>query len=259
MVMNRTALLLVLWTMFALLPAPVQGQAEEAWGSQFQEANAAYEAGEFEEALAQYETLLQETRHFSSEFNAGNAAFKLGELGTARLHYERAKIMDPSSEELQANLALVESKIVDRITGIPSLGLKDWLVSWVGPGKLRGWLIWGLIWWSLAWGLWMYRWRRARPDSKSTLAFLGGACLALGVLGLVASSASLERMKSPERLVVMEDRIDVLSTPSSTGTVLFQLHEGAAARVLSQTNGWKEIQLDNGNVGWVSEAFTVDV
>ena len=25
------------------------------------------------------------------------------------------------------------------------------------------------------------------------------------------------------------------------------------------TNGWKEIQLDNGNVGWVSEAFTVDV
>ena len=128
MVMNRTALLLVLCAMFAVLPAPVQGQSEEAWGSQFQEANSAYEAGEFEEALAQYETLLQETRHFSSEFNAGNAAFKLGELGTARLHYERAKIMDPSNEELQANLALVESKIVDRITGIPSLGLKDWLV-----------------------------------------------------------------------------------------------------------------------------------
>ena len=257
--MNRISPLLFVWTVFTVAPTPALGQDEEIWHSQFQGANAAYEAGEFEEALAQYETLLQETRHFSSEFNAGNAAFKLGELGVARLHYERANIMDPSDEELQANLAFVESKIVDRITGIPSLGLKDWLVSWVGAGKLRGWLIWGLIWWSLAWGLWMYRWRSARPDSKSTLGFLGGSCLALGVLGLVASSASLERMKSPERLVIMEDRIDVLSTPSNTGTVLFQLHEGAAARVLSKTSGWKEIQLDNGNVGWVSKAFTEDV
>jgi SH3-like domain-containing protein len=57
----------------------------------------------------------------------------------------------------------------------------------------------------------------------------------------------------------MVDRVDVHSTPSTEGTVLFQLHEGARACILDARNGWKEIQLDNGNVGWVSDEATEDV
>ena len=46
----------------------------------------------------------------------------------------------------------------------------------------------------------------------------------------------------------MSDRVDVTSSPSASGTVLFQLHEGTRACILDRTSGWTEVELDNGNV-----------
>ena len=228
-------------------------------GVAFEAANAAYEAGEYDDALMRYESLLETHRHFESEFNAGNAAFKLGAWGRARLHYERAKLLDPSNEHLQANLALLESKIVDRITAIPKLGLTSWLSSWVGPGMLTGWVCWTLLWWSLSWVLWMVRWRKTSQDSRNTIGFLAFASLILGLIGLGCVRESNARTESARQLVVMSERVDVTSSPSAAGTVLFQLHEGTCAFILDRTPGWTEVELDNGNVGWIPESATEDV
>ena len=126
----------------------------------FEAANEAYETGNHQLALETYESILENHRHFESEFNAGNAAFKLGEFGKARVHYERAKLLDASNDNLQANIALLEAKIVDRITPVPNLGLGTWLSTWVGPGQLVGWVVWSLLWWTTAWALWALRWKR---------------------------------------------------------------------------------------------------
>lgn len=225
----------------------------------FDSANATYERGDFAVALEQYEGILTSHRHFETEFNAGNAAFKLGELGRARLHYERAALLQPTNEHLEANLGLLKSKVVDRITPIPQLGLSNWLSSWVGPGRVRGWVLWALFWWTAAWGLWGWRWRKSSRDSRTTLAFFGVASLFLGIVGLWGARESNLRAQTPSQLVVMDDRVDVLSTPSSGGTVLFQLHEGARACILDRSAGWAEIQLDNGNVGWIPTSATEDV
>lgn len=225
----------------------------------FEAANAAYEAGAYEDALSRYEAILERHRHFESEFNAGNAAYKLGEWGRARLHYERAKLLDASNEHLQANLALLQSKIVDRITVIPKLGLSSWLSSWVGPGRLAGWLGWTLLWWSASWVLWMVRWRKANRDSRNTVAFLAAASLLLGLVGLACAKESNAQMESPRQVVIMSERVDVTSSPSASGTVLFQLHEGTRACILDRNAGWTEVELDNGNVGWLPLSATADV
>ena len=71
-------------------PGHAGDPAVENWTLAFEAANDAYEAGQHQDALDQYEALLEEVSHFSSEYNAGNAAYKLSKLGVARLHYERA-------------------------------------------------------------------------------------------------------------------------------------------------------------------------
>ena len=83
--------------------------------------------------------------------------------------------------------------------------------------------------------------------------------MVLGLVGLWAVQESNAQMKSPSQLVIMSDRIDVNSAPSEASTVLFQLHEGAAACLLHDTEGWREIELDNGNVGWISRDAVEDV
>ena len=232
------------------------------WGQpelDFESANAEYEAGNYAEALRGYEEILQQHRHFESEFNAGNAAFKLGQLGVARLHYERAKLLEPFNENLKANLDLLEAKIVDRITPIPNLGLKSWLSTWVGPGQLVGWTLWALFWWTMAWVLWGLRWTKDQPASKTTLTFLGASALVLGIAGIWGMQESNASMQSPQQLVIMVDRVDITSAPSETSTVLFQLHEGTKACILDKTSDWSEIELANGNVGWVPNGAVEDV
>ena len=105
----------------------------------------------------------------------------------------------------------------------------------------------------------MARWRKTRPASRSTVGFLGAGSMALACMGLAGAYVSHKRIQAPQRVVVMVDRTDVRSTPSSSGTVLFQLHEGAAACLLHDTEGWREIELDNGNVGWLPDDAIADV
>ncbi len=250
--MDMKPLLLAASCFLLALTGHASDPTEENWTLAFEAANEAYEAGQHQDALDKYEALLEEVSHFSSEYNAGNAAYKLGKLGVARLHYERASLLDPGHAGLEANMALLESKIVDRIAEVPTLGLKDWLRTWLGAEQLRGWLLWALACWCLAWGLWMARWRKTRPASRSTIGFLGAGSMVLACIGLAGAYASHKRIQAPQRVVVMVDRTDVRSTPSSSGTVLFQLHEGAAACLLHDTEGWQEIELNNGNVGWIS-------
>ena len=52
--------------------------------------------------------------------------------------------------------------------------------------------------------------------------------------------------------IIIAPSVTVKSTPNQGGTDLFILHEGR--KVLVKDNGmreWKEIQLEDGNVGWV--------
>ena len=105
----------------------------------------------------------------------------------------------------------------------------------------------------------MWRMRKTEQDSRSTLAFLAIGCMAFGAMGMLGVQKSLNVTQQPSQVVVMTDRQDVLSTPSSAGTVLFQLHEGVRACILERTEGWTEIELDNGNVGWIANEAIVEV
>ena len=130
-------------------------------------------------------------------------------------------------------------------------------VDWTG--QLPGWVVWALVWWTTSWILWAQRWRKTQPESKATMTFLAAASLLLGLGGLWAVQACNAQMKTPGQLVIMADRVDVTSAPSESGTVLFQLHEGTRACILDRSLGWTEVELDNGNVGWIPMEATEDV
>jgi tetratricopeptide (TPR) repeat protein len=81
----------------------------------FEQANAAYADGRYEDAAAGYEALLAEAPDATLYYNLGNARYKQGELAQAILNYERALRLRPSYRDAQYNLKFAQSKITDNI------------------------------------------------------------------------------------------------------------------------------------------------
>ena len=65
----------------------------------FQNANQAYQAGNFPLAVEQYETILRGGKLFSKElyYNVGNGYFRMNQIGRAILNYERAARLAPTA------------------------------------------------------------------------------------------------------------------------------------------------------------------
>ena len=72
------------------------------------------------------------------------------------------------------------------------------------------------------------------------------------VIANVFASNQKEKILNHNTAIIMAPSVTVKSTPNETGTDLFILHEGRKVMIKDNTmREWKEIQLEDGNAGWV--------
>jgi SH3-like domain-containing protein len=68
----------------------------------------------------------------------------------------------------------------------------------------------------------------------------------------VFASSQKGKAQSHSTAIIMAPSVTVKSTPNEGGTDLFILHEGRKVNIKDNTmRDWKEIQLEDGNAGWV--------
>ena len=109
------------WLMAFTLVAGIAGavHADAEAQKTFEDANQAYEKGQFDEALTRYEALAQ--RGFGGTalyYNLGNVHYRHGERGRAILWYERAARLAPRDSDVRFNLSLARSHIKSEGEGI---------------------------------------------------------------------------------------------------------------------------------------------
>ena len=80
-----------------------------------------------------------------------------------------------------------------------------------------------------------------------------GVCtLILAVLFHIFAYQQQQKLLVRTHAIVMSSSLTVKSTPSTSGTDLFVLHEGTKVEITDDTmKDWKEIRLADGKVGWV--------
>lgn len=220
--------------------------------SLFYSANKAYEAGNFEEALSIYDSIASVHSSFELHFNAGNAAYRAGKLGKSILHYERAKRIAPSNDDLLVNLAIANAKVVDRITELPSLGVEDLWGALTSTNHLNTWAWVALVFQFLGFGLlagWLFS---SSAAVKRTLLALGITGIFLGFASYGMSRATWNRVQAATSGVIMEPKVEVKNSPGSSDANAFILHEGTKVQLQQQLGDWYEIRIANGSVGWVS-------
>ena len=59
-------------------------------------------------------------------------------------------------------------------------------------------------------------------------------------------------MTKNESAIIIAPTVTGKSTPDESGTDLFVLHEGTKVRIKNKIGDWFEIQMDDGNTGWIS-------
>ena len=79
-----------------------------------------YQIGNFAQASQFYQQVVSGGYESPTlYYNLGNSYYRLGKIGYAILNYERAQKLAPGDEDIAHNLALANSRIVDKIDNIP--------------------------------------------------------------------------------------------------------------------------------------------
>ena len=225
----------------------------------FHEANEAYAAGDYAAAIAGYESILVDRMHFESEYNLGNAYYKTRDWGSAILHYERAARLSPSNPDVRTNLILANAQIKDRIESLPSNGIRDVWDRIVAPGRFKLWMLIMAFGWILGFGALAWRVWETRLENRRILGTSAAALLILGSVTLFLAWSTSQRIESSKSAIITISETPIRNEPGSNGMTLFMLHEGTKVTVVERQGEHWEVQLANGNTGWISSTDLTEI
>jgi len=248
--MKRYTLLILL--SFAALTMTAQTQNEQ-W---FEQANAAYNAGNYDSAMMFYEQILAtDVESVPLYYNMGNAYYKMREYPMAIYCYEKALKLDPSNDDVRTNLEIANLAIVDKIEPVPQSFI---VKGWNGlKHKLSGdeWAYVSIGAFALLLVA-VYLFLRGRRTGWRKLGFFGGIVVFIVLALSVLFAAQLKQAASKQdQAIVMNPTVTVKSSPNEASIDLFVLHEGTKVTLLDEADGWNKIKIANGSVGWLQADF----
>ncbi len=217
------------------------------------QADSAYANNDFATAVQLYEDILQNGDESAAiYYNLGNSYYKMDNIAKAIVNYERALLLSPGDGDIRFNLELAQSKTVDKVTPMSEMFFITWIRSLTDMQSERGWARTGIIAFLLTIvGLVLFIFGKQVALKKIGFA-AAIVCFLLTILANVFASEQKSQLINHENAVIMAPSVTVKSTPNESGTDLFILHEGHKVKIKDNSmKEWKEIQLEDGNVGWV--------
>lgn len=218
------------------------------------EAEAAYTGENYAKAIELYEQILKEYGE-SAEiyYNLGNAYYKEMKIAPSILNYERALLLDPGDNDIRFNLQMASMRAVDKIEPIGEFFLVKWFNELQDMGSANSWGKLGIICFFLFIGCLLLFFFSRLIKLKKAGFYTGILLLVIVVFSNIFANNQKKEVENRTGAIVISPTITVKSSPSTGGTDLFILHEGTKVTIKSSLGEWNEIELENGNVGWMPQ------
>jgi hypothetical protein len=216
------------------------------------EAEEAYIQEDYAKAIEQYKEILMAYGESAEVYyNLGNAYYKANKIAPAVLYYERALLMDPGDADIRFNLEMARQKTVDKIEPVGDFFLVKWFDSVQNMGSSDSWAKLGIVCFLLLIGclllFFFSRWTRIRKMGF----YLGLLFFVSVIVSNIFARNQKREWVNHTGAIVFSPTVTVKSSPNQSGTDLFILHEGTKVSIKSTLGEWSEIELEDGNVGWM--------
>jgi len=220
--------------------------------AEIDKANKAYMAGFFENSITIYEKIISDGLS-SPElyYNLGNAYFKTNNLPSAILNYERALKYDPGNEDILFNLAVANTRIVDKIEILPELFYIQWWKTLKALLSPDGWAAVAIISFAMLFVL-IAIFLLTRTISGRKLFFVSGILfLIINIISGIIAWQTTTESRQQNTAIVFTPTLPVKSSPDFSSIDLFVIHEGLKVKIIDRIGDWNEIRIANGSKGWV--------
>lgn len=220
--------------------------------SRFQQANELYNAGDFELAISNYESIIESGEHSAAlYFNLGNAHYKLNHIAPSIYYYEKALKLSPNDKEIQNNIAFARNMTIDAIDQTPVFGFAKISKNVTTLLTFDNWAKLSVLFMVLFVVLYLIYYF-SYGSTKKRLAFISAITFLILTFCSVALAFNHYNMvENDQPAIVFAKQSQVKSEPNLRSTESFKLHEGTKVQILDTVNNWKKIKLADGKTGWI--------
>ena len=217
--------------------------------------NAAYQNGNYQNAISDYEKLVNDGYEgVSLYYNLGNAYYKDGKLGYSILYYEKALKLAPNDDDIQHNLAIANSKTIDKINTLPRFFIFQWWESLLSFFSVKGWTYFTYVLFILilaAVGVYFF----IKNPLIQRYSFFGGlVILVLFILSAVMLAINVNRQLNVKNGIIIAQAVSAKLSPDTKSNDAFVIHEGLKVKMEDKVDDWVKVRLKDGKIGWLPQS-----
>lgn len=216
--------------------------------SAYQRANVYYEQAKYDEAIKQYNSILESGLESGNlYYNLGNCYFKKGELGQAILNYEKARRLIPLDKDLESNyeyaISQIQAQAISTKMSLPLRILNNIFEKLTIDGLTI--LLGALFILILASILTAFFFNPFKRNALILTVFLG-LLLITGFAGLREKIALLNKES-----IITAPQADAKFEPMDKATTYFTLYEGMKVKIISTQDTWHKVKRPDTKTGWI--------
>ena len=215
------------------------------------EADSLARASKYVEAIDAYEAVIADGYESAGVYyNLGFCYYCNGQLGKAVLNMERSRRLDPSNDDVDANLKFLATR-TDQLQVVEPVFFQQWWTNLKNAFNSDGWAVVFIILFALSLsgvGCFLF----AESVHLRKVGFF--SAILLFAVAFFTLSFSLQKRSSlldGDEAVVMSSSVNMNTSPDKNGSLYAVIHEGTRVTILDSLGEWIEIKLADGNVGWI--------
>lgn len=237
---------------FLLILSVIPASGQDDRPLKFNKGVELYTASDYEGALREWLDIY-DTGYRSAElaYNIGNVYFKLNDVPGSILFYERARLLKPGDNNINYNLQIARTLVVDKFEEIPELFFVRWFDFLSLMLHTNTWAVISIITFIaflILLSVYIYS---SRYKLKVISFWTAVLLLFISASSLAFTLRNRSLVYDSREAVIFSPSVNGKSSPDASGTDLFVLHEGTKVSIEDKVGEWYEVKLSDGNKGWI--------